>query len=70
MRAVTPMASQKMMSRNKSTMSKKQDTEAKKPWIFDICYCPVCDAPRNKGNHAKCSKITKLKHMKERGELK
>jgi len=51
-------------------MSKKQDTEAKKPLIFDICYCPVCDAPRNKGNHAKCSKITKLKHMKERGELK
>jgi len=35
-------------------MNKKKDTETKKPLIFDICYCPVCGIPRQKGNHAKC----------------
>jgi hypothetical protein len=31
--------------------------------------CPVCENSRNKkGNQAKCSRITQLKGMKERGE--
>jgi hypothetical protein len=31
--------------------------------------CPVCGLKRNIGNHKKCSKITQLKHLKERGEI-
>lgn len=31
--------------------------------------CPVCDTPRVKGNHQKCSKITQMKHMKKSGEI-
>ena len=31
----------------------------------DTVFCPVCDKPRNKGDHKKCSKITQLKAMKE-----
>lgn len=31
--------------------------------------CPVCGLKRNLGNHKKCSKITQLKHRKERGEI-
>jgi len=51
-------------------MNKKKDTESKKPLKLDAsCYCPVCAAPRQKGNHAKCSRITQLKGMKERGEI-
>ena len=34
-----------------------------KAWL-----CPVCGVKRNIGSHAKCSKITQLKHRKERGE--
>jgi hypothetical protein len=50
-------------------MDKKQKTEPKKPLKLDAWDCPVCGGPRNKGKHAKCSKITQLKHMKERGEI-
>ena len=32
----------------------------------DTVFCPVCDTPRNKGDHKKCSKITQLKAMKEK----
>jgi transposase len=28
--------------------------------------CPECGVKRNIGNHARCSKITQLKHRKER----
>ena len=31
--------------------------------------CPVCGLKRNIGSHKKCSKITQLKHRKERGEI-
>ncbi|HEY8099074.1 MAG TPA: hypothetical protein VIE65_23685 [Methylobacter sp.] len=50
-------------------MNKKQDTAAKKLLKLDDWNCPVCGNPRNKGKHAKCSKITQFKHMKERGEI-
>jgi hypothetical protein len=50
-------------------MNTKKDTKNTKPLKFDTCYCPVCGAPRQKGNHAKCSRITQLKGMKERGEI-
>ena len=43
--------------------------DAKKRWKFDTCYCPVCGKPRQKGNHAQCSRITQLKGMTERGEI-
>ena len=33
-----------------------------------IWLCPVCGIKRNVGNHAKCSKITQLKHQQERDE--
>jgi hypothetical protein len=33
-----------------------------------IWLCPVCGIKRNMGNHAKCSKITQLKHQQERGK--
>jgi hypothetical protein len=59
----------KYQQQEQNTMNKKKDTEAKKPSIFEICYCPVCGIPRQKGNHAKCSRITQLKGMKERGEI-
>lgn len=36
-----------------------------KAWL-----CPVCGLKRNIGNHQKCSRITQMKHQKERGELK
>ena len=36
----------------------------------DTVVCPVCDKPRNKGDHKKCSKITQLKAMKEKKILK
>jgi hypothetical protein len=47
-------------------MNTKKDAE-KKPLKFDSSYCPVCEKPRTKGEHSKCSRITQLKHMKERG---
>lgn len=31
-----------------------------------VWLCPVCGLKRNIGNHARCSKITQLKHRKER----
>jgi hypothetical protein len=31
--------------------------------------CPVCGLKRNIGSHKKCSKITQLKHRKDRGEI-
>lgn len=31
-----------------------------------VWLCPECGVKRNIGNHAKCSKITQLKHRKER----
>jgi hypothetical protein len=34
---------------------------------LDTGRCPVCGLNRNKGNHQKCSRITQLKHRKERG---
>ena len=43
--------------------------DAKKRWKFDTCYCPVCDKPRQKGNHTQCSRITQLKGMTGRGEI-
>ena len=43
--------------------------DAKKRWKFDTCYCPVCEKPRQKGNHAQCSRITQFKGMKDRGEI-
>ena len=33
-----------------------------------IWLCPVCGIKRNVGNHAKCSKITQLKHQQERDQ--
>ena len=33
-----------------------------------VWLCPVCGIKRNVGNHAKCSKITQLKHQQERDE--
>jgi hypothetical protein len=50
-------------------MKNKKDPEAKKRSKFDTCYCPVCEKPRQKGNHAQCSRITQLKGMKARGEI-
>jgi len=47
----------------------KKSAETKKPLKFDSSYCPVCEKPRTKGEHSKCSRITQLKHMKERGEI-
>lgn len=34
-----------------------------------VWLCPVCGLKRNIGNHQKCSKITQMKHRKERGEV-
>ena len=56
-------------SRNKYTMNKQNHMDAKKRWKFDTCYCPVCDKPRQKGNHTQCSRITQLKGMTERREI-
>ncbi len=56
-------------SRNKNAMNREKDVEDKKQSKFDNCYCPVCGIPRQKGSHAKCSRITQLKGMKERGEI-
>ena len=50
-------------------MNKQNHMDAKKRWKFDTCYCPVCDKPRQKGNHTQCSRITQLKGMTERGEI-
>ena len=50
--------------------------KTKKTWLSDkskhpdTVHCPVCGHPRNKGNHAKCSRVTALKYMRERGEIK
>jgi hypothetical protein len=50
-------------------MKKIKDAEAKKQLKFDSSYCPVCEKLRTKGDHSKCSRITQLKGMKERGEI-
>ena len=50
-------------------MNKQNHMDAKKRWKFDTCYCPVCEKPRQKGNHTQCSRITQLKGMTERGEI-
>ena len=42
---------------------------AKKRLKLGTCYCPVCEKPRQKGNHTECSRITQLKGMKERVEF-
>jgi hypothetical protein len=49
-----------------ANLSPSRSKTLKKP---DTVYCPVCDSPRNKGDHKKCSKITQLKAMKARGEI-
>ena len=43
--------------------------DAKKRLKLGTCYCPVCEKPHQKGNHAQCSRITQLKGMTERGEI-
>jgi hypothetical protein len=53
-----------------NAMRKKQDAvTTKKALELDTWDCPVCGKPRNKGKHVQCSKITQLKHIKERGEI-
>ena len=39
-----------------SSKSQKQDT----------VFCPVCELPRNKGDHSKCSRITQQKSLAEK----
>ena len=53
----------------KYTMNKQNHMDAKKRLKLGTCYCPVCDKPRQKGNHAQCSRITQLKGMTERGDI-
>ena len=36
---------------------------------INLARCPVCGEPRNKGKHWQCAKTTKLKYMRERGEI-
>ena len=50
-------------------MNKQNHMGAKKRLKLGTCYCPVCEKPRQKGNHTECSRITQLKGMKERGEF-
>ena len=50
-------------------MNKQNHMDAKKRLKLGTCYCPVCGKPRQKGNHARCSRITQLKGMKDRGEI-
>ena len=50
-------------------MHKQNHMDAKKRLKLGTCYCPVCEKPRQKGNHAQCSRITQLKGMTERGEI-
>ena len=51
-------------------MTEKQDESEKRLWKPDSnVFCPVCKKHRAKGNHAKCSRITALKYMRERGEI-
>ena len=50
-------------------MNKNKDMDAKNRLKLGTCYCPVCDKPRQKGNHTQCSRITQLKGMTERGEI-
>ena len=50
-------------------MNPQNHMDAKKRLKLGTCYCPVCDKPRQKGNHAQCSRITQLKGMTERGEI-
>jgi len=44
-----------MSAAEKYAMNNNKDTEAKKRLKFNTCYCPVCEKPRQKGNHAQCS---------------
>jgi hypothetical protein len=50
-------------------MNKQNHMDAKKRLKLGTCYCPVCEKPRQKGNHAQCSRITQLKGMTERREI-
>ena len=50
-------------------MHKQNHMDAKKRLKLGTCYCPVCEKPRQKGNHAQCSRISQLKGMTERGEI-
>ena len=50
-------------------MNKNKDMDTKKRLKLGTCYCPVCDKPRQKGNHTQCSRITQLKGMTKRGEI-
>ena len=50
-------------------MNENKNMDAKKRLKLGTCYCPVCDKPRQKGNHTQCSRITQLKGMTERGEI-
>ena len=56
-------------AKKKYTMHKENHMDAKKRLKLGTCYCPVCEKPRQKGNHTECSRITQLKGMKERGEF-
>ncbi len=53
-------------------MTDKQDESEKvvlwKP--YSNVFCPVCKKHRAQGSHAKCSRVTALKYMRERGEIK
>jgi hypothetical protein len=50
-------------------MNKKSAEPKKQLKLNAYSHCPVCEKPRSKGNHSKCSRITQLKGMKERGEI-
>jgi hypothetical protein len=50
-------------------MNNQNHMDAKKRLKLGTCFCPVCEKPRQKGNHTECSRITQLKGMTERGEL-
>ena len=50
-------------------MNKQNHMDAKKSLKLGTCYCPVPYKPRQKGNHAQCSRISQLKGMKDRGEI-
>jgi hypothetical protein len=62
------------MGRNRSVTEQQSDpvvieakpsTHALTPEL-KVWLCPECGVKRNIGNHARCSKITQLKHRMER----
>ena len=50
-------------------MNKQNHMDAKKRLKLGTCYCPVCEKPRQKGNHTQYSRIAQLKGMKDRGKF-